>query len=138
MDQTFAGAVPILAIFVAWLLGEYGKRRASLSQRKEKRYEGLLHALTGFYVDAADRRKRESFLDEWRMAWLYCPDRVVRAGNRFLATVQEGSATNEESRRVALSDFVSAIRTDLHRMSRLSGSDFVIHSVRDLPDDRDA
>jgi hypothetical protein len=133
MDQVFAGAVPILAVFFAWVLGEYGKRQASLNQRKEKRYEGLVRALSGFYANAADPQQREAFLEEWRITWLYCPDCVVLAGNRFLAAVESGSGTDEESRRAALSDFVSVIRRDLHRRSSLSGSDFAVYGVNRLP-----
>jgi hypothetical protein len=116
--------------------------------RKEKLYRDLLDALQGFYENPAtsvqissmtilvtdqQKTKRQEFLNQLRLAWLYAPDAVIEQAHIFLDTVHSGRqplATDRE-KEIALGNVVAAIREDLFRpglmvwrRSKLKGEDF--------------
>ena len=75
--------VPLSGGIFAWWLSEHSKLKWEKQIRKEDRYLGFLEAMHGFYVTSNDKEEKEQFIQELRLAWLYCPDEVITAGNRF-------------------------------------------------------
>ncbi len=109
----FAVLVPILAAIVAWWLNERSKLKWERCKRKEERYMGFLESIRGFYVGSQDEQLKEKFINDLRLAWLYCPDKVVRAGNAFLATVDSASESTDHDKQSKLAEFELELRRDL-------------------------
>ena len=123
-------ALPLLGAVIAWFANEWRKRISDQFQRKEANYKELLRSLRGFYVGAsdADELKRE-FLNQLNIAWLYCPDDVIKKGYAFLDTVHTQNVSPDAEKEAALGAFVAAIRCDLLsrklvRKTKLSPADF--------------
>ena len=123
-------ALPLVGAVVAWFANEWRKRIADQYQRKEANYKELLRSLRGFYVGAnnADELKSE-FLNQLNIAWLYCPDDVIKKGYAFLDTVHTQKVSPDADKERALGVFVAAIRCDLLsrklvRKTTLSPTDF--------------
>lgn len=123
-------ALPLLGAVIAWFANEWRKRISDQYQRKEANYKELLRSLRGFYVGAsdADELKRE-FLNQLNIAWLYCPDDVIKKGYAFLDTVHTQKVSPDAEKEAALGAFVAAIRCDLLsrklvRETKLSPADF--------------
>ena len=74
---------------------------------------GFLQSVPGFYAVSQDEKLKEKFINDLRLAWLYCPDKVVRAGNDFLATVTSDSESTEEEKQTRLAEFELELRRDL-------------------------
>ena len=107
-------ALPLLGAILAWYINEWRKRLADQYQRKEANYKELLRSVRGFYVGAsnADELRRE-FLNQLSIAWLYCPDDVIKKGYAFLDTVSTERISSEIEKELALGAFVAATRSDL-------------------------
>ncbi len=123
-------ALPLLGAVVAWFVNEWRKQIADQYQRKEANYKELLRSLRGFYVSSnnPDELRRE-FLNQLNIAWLYCPDDVIKKGYAFLDTVNALNTSTDTDRELALGAFVAAIRRDilsrkLVRKTKLSLTDF--------------
>jgi hypothetical protein len=122
--------VPLLGAVVAWPVNQWQQRSRDEYLRKEKLYRDLLDALQGFYesppgtlaisstaipVTDAQKTKRQEFLNQLRLAWLYAPDAAIKRAHAFLATVharRQPLATDRE-KEIALGNVVAAIRQDL-------------------------
>lgn len=123
-------ALPLFGAVIAWFTNEWRKRIADQYQRKETNYKELLRSLRGFYVGAsnADELKSE-FINQLNIAWLYCPDDIIKKGYAFLDTVHTEKASSDSKKELALGAFVVAIRHDLLsrklvRKTKLSPTDF--------------
>ena len=123
-------AIPLLGAVVAWFFNEWRKQQAEQHTRKEESYKQLLRSLQGFYIGAVKAEELKSeFLNQMNIAWLYCPDHVIRAGYKFLDTVQTGKTSSDDEKETALGAFVEAIRKDhlswgLVKRTELSARDF--------------
>ncbi len=115
--------VPLAVGIIAWWLNERSKLKWEKQIRKEDRYLGFLEAVHGFYVTSNDKERKEQFIRELRLAWLYCPDDVITAGNAFLDTVAIGVQFSDENKEHALAEFVIALRRDLHGKTKLRVED---------------
>lgn len=119
-----------------WILSEWSSWRKMSFEWKLRRYERLMERLSAFYEGVAATREggaatdpRDEFLAEYRRAWLYSPDDVIRAGNTFLWAVSTSERVDAAERRRAALGFVTALRWDLFRWgpfrrTRLTGDDF--------------
>ena len=116
-------AVPLVVAIVAWCLNECSKRKWENHKRKEDRYEAFLKSIYGFYATSENTEKKENFLQEFRLSWLYCPDAVIRTGNAFLDTVATGAKSSDEKKEKALTKFELALRRDLHGKTELTVED---------------
>ena len=68
------------------------------------------------------RKEKEKFITELRLAWLYCPDGVIKAGNDFLDAVSTASeCENKDKATEALFAFQLALRVDLLGKRNLLG-----------------
>ena len=116
---TVAG--PLVAIVFAWYLNERSKSKWERHKKKEKRYVALIDGLSGFYTTADPdeakakeaRAKKDKFLDQLKLAWLYCPDEVIRKCNGFLKTVSAGNSKVDGAKELAWGEFVLEARKDL-------------------------
>ena len=146
LQSSLAIVLPLVVAVVAWGLNEYGKLEWEKQQQKEERYRGVMEAIGGFYggEDTVDDVSFETFTKEWRLAWIYCPDDVARAGNDFLgATIQASKlaldaavdARPEKERsdeleianqlvKAKLDKFLLEIRRDVQRGTKLTGDDY--------------
>ena len=109
-------AVPMVVAVLAWSLNEYSKRQWERHKRKEDRYVSLLVSLKGFYVSAepADaKEKKEEFIRQVELCWLYCPDAIIRSAYNFLDHVSIGAQHSDEEKEQALGALVLELRRDL-------------------------
>ena len=122
--------VPLAGGIFAWWLNERSRLKWEKCIRKEDRYRGFLESIQGFYVTSQNEEQKEKFLRELRLAWLYCPDDVIKAGNAFLGTVATGAQSSDEVKERALAEFEIALRRDLHGKTELTFEDHRIwHST---------
>ena len=105
--------VPLLVAVLAWILNESSKRSWEQYKRNEERYKELLLRLRGYYVKSEDLGKRQEFLDQVNLCWLYSPDNVVHRAYAFLDAVKTGAETSESARENAAAELFVAIRKDL-------------------------
>ena len=119
----FAVLVPVLAAIVAWWLNERSKMKWERYKRKEERYMGFLESIRGFYAGSQNERLKEKFINDLRLAWLYCPDKIVRAGNAFLATVDSASESTDQDKQSKLAEFELELRRDLRGSTTLTVED---------------
>ena len=128
-------SVPVLLAVTGWMLNESSKRRWERYKRKEERYIALLSSLKGFYVNADPTTAKEdknTFIQQLSVAWLYCPDTVIRKGYKFLGCVRTGVCTADEEKDRAVGEFVVSMREDLfekrwrlRKKTNLNASDFL-------------
>ncbi len=81
---TGSGAIAAAAwATISWTLNSREKRRIDEFVRKEQIYKELVVGLQALYkVD--NRDEKEAFIKQTRLAWIYCPDEVVRQLNACL------------------------------------------------------
>ena len=107
-------AVPLLGAVIAWFANEWHKRITDQYQRKEANYKELIKSLRGYYVGVANAEAlRLEFLNQLNVAWLYCPDDIVKKGYAFLDTVHAKAIHTESEKEAAMGEFVVALRKDL-------------------------
>nr|QIJ55927.1 hypothetical protein mgb_00014 [uncultured bacterium] len=123
-------AVPLIAGIFGWWYNERKKFQWEKHKRKEDRYRGFIESIQGFYVLSQDKGEKEKFIKELRLAWLYCPDEVIQAGNAFLDTVSTGVESSAEQKEQALAEFKIALRRDLYGKTRLTVGDHRIWSAQ--------
>jgi len=93
-------------------------------EQKEERYKGMLLAVKGFYASSQDQQLKQRFLDELNQAYLYAPDHVVQAADKFLDTLKvKPTPSSEEEKRMALASLIIAMRKDL-RKTKIADSEF--------------
>ena len=119
--------VPVAVAAIGLIGNEYFKRRWEKYKRKEEQYLGMLQSLKGFAVGANPDKARQDkteFIQQLNVAFLYCPDSVIKAAYDFLDCVSVGAKMSESRTREALNGFVSEVRKDLHGPRRKSRFDF--------------
>ena len=112
--------IPLAVAIVVWSLNEYAKLKWEKHKRKEDRYKGFLESVGGFYVSSQDSRQKERFIQELRLAWLYCPDEVIKTADAFLDAVTTGAGTTDADKEQTLADFELALRRDLYGKTKLT------------------
>ncbi|NYT63159.1 hypothetical protein H0A66_12625 [Alcaligenaceae bacterium] len=106
--------LPLFGAVVAWYMNESRKRLLEQYQRKEANYKELVRTLRGFYEGAENQgMMRTEFLNQLNVAWLYCPDDVIKKGYVFLETVHANAIQDDDAKEDAMGAFVLAIRKDL-------------------------
>ena len=132
-DVIVAAILPVVGsvvtVEVTWLVNERSKRGEAEYRRKETRYSALMRAFRGFYQDGKPE-DLQAFADEMAQAWLYCPDRVIRAGSSFIDAVKVGNEHPEPIRRAMAAQFVLEMRHDLLKRSDLTAEDYRFVSVQ--------
>lgn len=126
MDEWLKIVIPLAVAITVWSLNEWAKLRWEKHKRKQDRYQGFLESVSGFYVSSQDAEQKEKFIQELRLAWLYCPDEVIKVGNAFLDAVTTGAGASDEDKEQALADFELALRRDLYGKTKLTIRDLRI------------
>ena len=130
--------IPVAVAVVVWILNEYSKRRWEQYKRKEDRYVTLVESLKGFYANTEHneaREKKQEFLNQLALCWLYCPDAVIQKAYNFLDNVHTGVQKPDKEKEQALGAFVLEVRKDLlekrpwrWKTTKLNAQDFRILS----------
>jgi hypothetical protein len=129
MEQVLVVLAGVVPVSVAWGLNEWSKRRETARARREERYFELVSDLAAFYDSSSpDLAGRDRFVREARLAWLYCPDNVVRALNEFLQAVQGRDGGPVERSRAAR-QLVLRIRKELLGRTSLTEKEVEFWSV---------
>ncbi len=125
--------MPLLAGVVLWHLNEKSKLELEKRVRRQERHEKLLTHLKGFYVFTENAKEdKEKFLEEWRLAFLYCSDDVIRSGNAFLDTVAADQKSSSEERGQMVREFVMALRRDIYGETQLTTDDWRNYSSTEM------
>ncbi len=121
----WSGSVPIVVALIMLYWNQRAKLKWEKRIRKEERYQRLLNSMTGFYEGTECQKSKDEFIDQSRLAWLYCPDSVVRLANRFLETV-EGKEKKSmlRERETALGNLVLEMRREMYPKTSLNTTDF--------------
>jgi hypothetical protein len=72
-----------------------------------ERYQAIIDLLSGFTQDHLSPDEIDEAFREIRRLWLFAPDDVIKAGNRFIEAAEKG-----ETKRSTLAEFVLAMRRD--------------------------
>lgn len=118
-----------LALVVVWWLNELFKRREKNRKRQEQRYTALLESVSGYYTDDFSENKRQEFTKQWRIAWLYCPDRVIRKVNGFLNAVGKEPEPLSNTG-LALFELMLQLRKQRFWFTRLNQKDFRLYGSK--------
>lgn len=106
--------IPVIIVITGWYFTEQSKIRWEQYQSKKESYQELIKNISGFSRYQLNANKRQKFIDQINICWLYAPDEVIKKGYDFIRTVGDGSEkiTNSE-REQALSEFILTIRQDM-------------------------
>jgi hypothetical protein len=120
----------ILGSFYIWHLNEKSKWQYEDYIRIEAKYTALLKAARGFYLDIGNKQLRVDFIEQFDQCWLYCPDNVIKAGNKFLL-MQIGENHPQDSLKSSMRNFILEMRKDLfskqkEKNTNLKADDFQI------------
>jgi len=117
--------VPVVTAIVAavggYFLREFDKRKEREEEeyrRKEERYVNLINSLRGFIVGSYDKNLQEAFVKELNLAWLYCPDDVIKKAYALLSLGDTDRSADEklptdEAKEKAIGELFLALRRDL-------------------------
>jgi hypothetical protein len=135
-----ASAVWICSVYT-WYRSQAAERKQREYNRKEGLYRELLRTLIVFYKGGPETGAGP-FLEQYRLAWLYAPDNVIRILSRLAEVLKVNSSERymspdqllqiAQSRDVGggqiLSELVAAIRKDLlesaGKRTKLAAVDF--------------
>ena len=98
------------AVF-SWSLNLREKRRMDAYTRKEQVYKDIIVNLQALYK-VNNPIEKQRFIDQKRIAWIYCPDEVVRQLNACLDAVTPTDSPSSPQQ-AALGKAVVAMRKDL-------------------------
>lgn len=111
--------VGIVGGIITWLYNEVQKRRQKLLSEKEKRYENLIRLIRNLGDVAIDSNKGNEFIVEFQLCWMYCPDEVIKKGNRFLDSMNSEIEVFEQKNTDNLKgEFILELRKDLIKMNK--------------------
>lgn len=116
--------VPLAGAVFVWWLKQHSKIKWQMRKQKERRYKAFLESMEGYYAARENKEKKDRFLSELRLAYLYCPDDVIRAGNTFLDTVEVGANSSDGKRKQALAEFELSLRRDIYGRTALTTNDY--------------
>ena len=109
-------SIPVLAVVVGWAFNEHSKRRSEGYNKKEDRYRFLLESMKGFYSSTERneaKKYKDMFVENLSVAWLYCPDSIIKACCKFLDLVSVGANADDAEKELALAKVVELMRKDL-------------------------
>jgi hypothetical protein len=104
-----------------WRKNQDVQRAQNEYQRKEQLYREMLKSMIVFYKGANPMVGTGSFLEQYRLAWLYAPDEVIRAIEAFLGTQKSEIPADQKSQlgQKALAVLVASKRSDLFATAKL-------------------
>lgn len=96
-----------------WFGNEHSKRAYEDYKRREERYVKLIENIRGFYESSQSFEKKDEFLNQLNLCWLYCPDDIIKKGYAFTDTIMVGVRKKDEEKEKAAGELILAIRKDL-------------------------
>ncbi len=104
-----------------WRQNQRVLRAQNEYQRKEQLYREMLRSVAVFYKGANQAAGVGPFLEQYRLAWLYAPDDVIRAFEAFLLTQKPEvpAIQKDQLGQKALAELVSSVRNDLFTTANL-------------------
>ncbi len=105
--------VPALIAIWTWYAAETSKIEWEQRKGKEQSYQELLKASYGFYENVNDDKRKEAFVVQVRVCWLYAPDNVIRQAYAFLNSVQTGYLQNKVEQKQKMDELILLIRKDM-------------------------
>ena len=127
-------AIPLLSVLLTYYLTKEHDLELKITQDKITRYENLItHINRGFLSsDSSDNEKAQNkrmYYEQTYVVWLYAPDDVIRALNRFALDFAAWDANKtpklEDEVKRTMAALVLAIRKDLHKGTCLKETDFI-------------
>jgi hypothetical protein len=125
--------LPPLSAVLGYYLSKRKELRIQLDEERRKRYEALISLLKqGFMAsnlsDEDKIKRKESFLEESYVVWLYASDDVIKRVNDFIIKFVEfdRQRTIEANRSVniAFQNLIFAMRKDINSHTKLMRDDF--------------
>lgn len=104
--EWLAITLPLFGASLAWLYEKAWERQ----ERRVSRYEAMTALLPGFTTSGISSQAINQFLAEQRRLWLFAPDDVIRALDRFVDRVE--GTSHDGSPEEALGRLVLAMRRD--------------------------
>ena len=129
MDYLVVGIQSVTTVLVACIgLSWYSKERR---RRKIERYEKLTEFLSSFYessgyapASSEDKKmkdkeevyiNRQEFINQYRLAFMYCPDEIIKKLNLFLDCLHtDTKAQSDIEAKKLVSELIIAIRNDVY------------------------
>lgn len=71
----------------AWL-SQRREHETMRRKRKEERYNNMIKALQGFYLQSEKRELKQKFIEEWNLSWLYASDDVINSTIDFFNMIK--------------------------------------------------
>jgi len=121
----FLGAIGAVGAWLwsvyTWRKNQVVERAQKEYQRKEQLYREMLKSIAVFYKGANQSAGASSFLEQYRLAWLYAPDDVIRAIEKFLLTQKPDVPADQKDQlgQKALAELVATVRSDLFATAKL-------------------
>jgi len=119
----FVVVCSILGSVGIWSLTEKAKRSHEEYTRREERYANLIKAIHGFSSELGSQELQQKFIGELELAWLYCPDEVIKKRYAFLKTMEVGQNASHEDIQKALGELMIEIRVDLLKRKSVKSTD---------------
>ena len=113
----------VLGGIITWSFTEKAKRSHEEYIRREERYANLIRAIHGFSSELGSQELQQKFIGELELAWLYCPDEVIKKGYAFLETMEVGQKASQENIQKALGELMIEIRVDLLKRKSVKSTD---------------
>jgi Pyruvate/2-oxoacid:ferredoxin oxidoreductase delta subunit len=138
MWEVIAASIAGLVSVILWFCNKEKERRHEEYLRKEERYSTLLDKLSGFYIGSQSKEKVNDFLEEYKLCWMYCPDKVINKIHDAISTVMISEIEySDEDKEIAFGELVVAFRNDLFsrklfKKPKLSAKDFRHLKANDL------
>ena len=89
--------------------------------KREALYKSLLESIEGFFVPENEVKKAK-FFSEYRIAWLYANDEVMRAINDFFNSVNREHPTPHQKSGEFYQMIISAMRNDIVTLKPLDST----------------
>lgn len=95
------------------------ERKQEMLTKRENTYKSILESIEGFFMPENEDKKAK-FFTEYRIAWLYANDDVMRAINDFLNSINKEHPTPHEKSGEFYQAIISAMRNDIVTLESLN------------------
>jgi hypothetical protein len=97
------------------------ERKQDMLAKRESLYKSLLENIEGFFVPE-DEVKKAKFFSEYRIAWLYANDEVMRAINNFFNSINKEHSTPHQKSGEFYQMIISSMRNDIVTLKPLDST----------------
>lgn len=112
------------SIIGPWIQTLWIEPRAKTNQKMLDGFQVFITNIEGFYQGSIDEKKIREVCLQYRMAWLYASDNVIKAINQWF-TAQGSKSPTEGSLEWTTALMVSQMRREVHPKTTLRASDYL-------------